>query len=110
MWVHKYYRGISYALILLIISFSSAVTYLLVEIKSINSFSFFDNNYNRFLTHRPWFRMPSYFMGMLLGLIISRLHCARYEVEINPFKQALLQIFGLLFGFVSVFGLVFNFA
>jgi hypothetical protein len=109
MWLHKYYRRIAYSVVTILIAGSSFVVFELVRSKKINSFSFFDDDYNRFLTHRPWFRLPSYLMGMLTAMIISRLHCARYEVELKTITQILIQLVGVGLCLASIFFLVFNF-
>jgi Na+/glutamate symporter len=48
----------------------------------IKAYLFYDPNYVLYLMHRPWFRLPSYLMGLFAGLIVSRIHYSRYKVTI----------------------------
>lgn len=63
----------------------------------------------RFLVHRPWFRLPSYLIGMFLGMIISRIHSARFLIKLSPVKSFTLFYFGVVLCFIAIFSLNFDF-
>ena len=64
MYVHKYFRKVAYAIIGLLIMGSSLATFLIICENDIKAYLFFDDNYMRYLVHRPWFRLSSFLMGM----------------------------------------------
>jgi hypothetical protein len=109
IFIHKYTRNSAYALISILIVGMTMVNYLVVYNYSIDAYYFFDDRYINLLIHRPWFRLPSFLMGMLLSLIVSRLHSARYKVEFTVCKQAIMQTFGAFIIAISIFSLGFHF-
>jgi hypothetical protein len=83
MLLHKYARRSTYLLISLLIILSTLSIQYIVQDKGIKAFLFYDDNYMRYLVYRPWFRLPSFLTGLLLGLIISRIHSARYIISFS---------------------------
>lgn len=63
-----------------------------------------------YLLYRPWFRLPSYLMGLFAGLIVSRIHNSRYKIKIAFCKQILLHVIGFLICLTAVLLLAFNLA
>jgi hypothetical protein len=107
--IHKYSRKVAYLLCVLTIAGLTAINYLIVVHYNINAYYFYDRNYDRMLNNRPWFRLPSFLIGVLLSLIVSRIHSARYKVEFTIFKQIFMQSFGIGLIIASVYILGFNF-
>jgi hypothetical protein len=84
MYVHKYFRSAALSLIILSIVISTYITFQIIQEFRIKAYLFYDSSkYMRYLEHRPWFRLPSFLFGMLFGLVISRIHSARYIVNIS---------------------------
>jgi hypothetical protein len=79
------------------------VNYEVVMQNKIDVYYFFDPRYLRMLTHRPWFRLPSFLTGVLLSLIVSRFHSARQTVEFTAFKQLIIQVIGIALVIISIF-------
>ena len=85
------------------------VNYEVVMQNHIDVYMFFDRKYLRLITHRPWFRLPSFLSGVLLSLIVSRFHSARQTIEFTAFKQLVIQVIGvgLIVGSVFLIGVHF---
>ena len=109
MWIHKHARRISYVLILLISIACTGLIFFFVLYHQIKAYLFYDENYMRYLMHRPWFRLPSYLIGTFIGLIISRVHSARLNLETPFLLQLLIQLSGAAICFCSVFALYYDF-
>jgi hypothetical protein len=82
LFIHKYARRISYAVIWLLVLGSTGIVMMFIFNNDIKAYLFYDPNYVLYLMHRPWFRLPSYLMGLFAGLIVSRIHYSRYKVTI----------------------------
>lgn len=101
--IHKYGRKTSYTIALIIIAGMTYANYEVVMQNKIDVYYFFDPRYLRMLTHRPWFRLPSFLTGVLLSLIVSRFHSARQTVEFTAFKQLIIQVIGTALVIISIF-------
>lgn len=94
---------------MIIIAAMTYVNYEVVMQNHIDVYMFFDRKYLRLITHRPWFRLPSFLSGVLLSLIVSRFHSARQTIEFTAFKQLVIQVIGvgLIVGSVFLIGVHF---
>jgi hypothetical protein len=90
MWLHKKKRRVTIALLGIVVVMISGVTFGIVFAQKIKANLFFDDSYMRYLVHRPWFRLPSFLMGMGSGLIVSRIHSSRRIIKFTIFKQGLM--------------------
>lgn len=95
MAIHYYLRRFTYCFIALIILFFSLVTYNMVMDNRIDAAMYFGEGYMRLLSFRLWFRLPSYLMGLLLGLYTSRLHALRSPLTFTWPVRTLLYTLGL---------------
>lgn len=109
MYVHKYSRRFAYLLITGIALGATGSSYYIMRDYGIKAFLFYDSNYSLYLEHRPWFRLPAFLSGMLLGLVISRIHSARYEIHFSSLKHFLIQFFGAFLCLLLVFILKLDF-
>ena len=107
--IHKYKRKTSYCILILLISGATLINSFIVTKYNINAYYFYNKQYERMLANRPWFRLPSFLTGVLLSLMVSRIHSARYKVQFKLFSQTLIQFMGLCLVLSSIFLLGFNF-
>lgn len=93
----------------LLVTGASSATFYTVYAIGIKAYLFFDDaNYMKYLVYRPWFRLPSFIMGMILGIIISRIHASRTRITMSFIRHLIFVLFGVIICIFSIIFLEFN--
>mmetsp|Transcript_11697 Transcript_11697/g.8537 ORF Transcript_11697/g.8537 Transcript_11697/m.8537 type:complete len:140 (+) Transcript_11697:821-1240(+) len=82
-----------------------SITFALVYKNNINAVNYYDFWYQRYLTYRPYFRYPSYLMGLILGVIVFRLHDSNLIVKIRFRPLIYLVSLAVGLGCILILGL-----
>lgn len=90
LYFNKYFPKVTIASLVFLILGGMSVTFVLVYQLSIDACIFFDNNYYIWLLHRPWFRWPSYFVGVILATQIFKYHFLDIKIYITRVKRVLM--------------------
>lgn len=98
----------AYLVLLLLILACQGVTFALSFEFNINACIFLDYTYTVLLLHRPWFRLPSYLIGIILGMELYKIHYSQLEFRFKIKTRVILYLIGFAMTFISVFVLYFN--
>ncbi|CDW84312.1 UNKNOWN [Stylonychia lemnae] len=108
LYLHKYFRKISYCLVIFNIICSIAVTFLISFNQDIQAYVFVERSYVSLLLNRPWFRYSSFQTGVLLGMIVGRIHILKINIAFKRKQKLGLYLTGMVLCFVSLITLQLN--